>query len=27
VDAPYAGQDVMVQPISEDPYSGAVRIS
>ena len=27
VDAPAAGQDVMVQPISEDPYSGAVRIS
>jgi peptidoglycan DL-endopeptidase CwlO len=27
VDAPAPGQDVMVQPISEDPYSGAVRIS
>ena len=27
VDAPAAGQDVMVQPISEDPYDGAVRIS
>ena len=27
VDAPAAGQDVMVQPISEDPWSGAVRIS
>ena len=27
VDAPAPGQDVMVQPIDEDPYSGAVRIS
>ena len=27
VDAPTVGQDVMVQPISEDPYDGAVRIS
>ena len=27
VDAPAPGQDVMVQPISEDPYDGAVRIS
>jgi peptidoglycan DL-endopeptidase CwlO len=27
VDAPAPGQDVMVQPIREDPYSGAVRIS
>jgi len=27
VDAPSAGQDVMVQPISEDPYVGAVQIS
>jgi peptidoglycan DL-endopeptidase CwlO len=27
VDAPAPGQDVMVQPISEDPWSGAVRIS
>jgi peptidoglycan DL-endopeptidase CwlO len=27
VDAPSAGQDVMVQPIDEDPYDGAVRIS
>jgi peptidoglycan DL-endopeptidase CwlO len=27
VDAPSAGQDVMIQPISEDPYVGAVRIS
>jgi cell wall-associated NlpC family hydrolase len=27
VDAPAPGQDVMVQPISQDPYSGAVRIS
>lgn len=27
VDAPSAGQDVMVQPISEDPYVGAVRIA
>jgi len=27
VDAPAPGQDVMVQPIDEDPYDGAVRIS
>ena len=27
VDAPAPGQDVMVQPIDEDPWSGAVRIS
>jgi cell wall-associated NlpC family hydrolase len=27
VDAPAPGQDVMVQPIAVDPYSGAVRIS
>ena len=27
VDAPAPGQNVMVQPISEDPWSGAVRIS
>ena len=27
VDAPAPGQDVMVQPITEDPYDGAVRIS
>jgi cell wall-associated NlpC family hydrolase len=27
VDAPAAGQDVMVQPITADPYNGAVRIS
>jgi peptidoglycan DL-endopeptidase CwlO len=27
VDAPAAGQDVMVQPIRQDPWSGAVRIS
>jgi peptidoglycan DL-endopeptidase CwlO len=27
VDAPSVGQDVMVQPIDEDPYVGAVRIS
>jgi peptidoglycan DL-endopeptidase CwlO len=27
VDAPAAGQDVMVQAIAVDPYSGAVRIS
>jgi peptidoglycan DL-endopeptidase CwlO len=27
VDAPAPGQDVMVQPISVDPWSGAVRIS
>jgi cell wall-associated NlpC family hydrolase len=27
VDAPAPGQDVMVQAITEDPYSGAVRIS
>jgi cell wall-associated NlpC family hydrolase len=27
VDAPTVGQDVMVQPIDEDPYDGAVRIS
>ena len=27
VDAPAPGQDVIVQPISQDPYSGAVRIS
>ena len=27
VDAPTAGQDVMVQPIDEDPYDGGVRIS
>jgi len=26
-DAPAPGQDVMVQAIDEDPYSGAVRIS
>jgi cell wall-associated NlpC family hydrolase len=27
VDAPAPGQNVIVQPISQDPYSGAVRIS
>ncbi len=27
VDAPAPGQDVMVQAIAVDPYSGAVRIS
>jgi cell wall-associated NlpC family hydrolase len=27
VDAPTVGQDVMVQPIDEDPYVGAVQIS
>ncbi len=27
VDAPSVGQDVIVQPISQDPYDGAVRIS
>jgi cell wall-associated NlpC family hydrolase len=27
VDAPSVGQDVIVQPIDEDPYDGAVRIS
>ena len=27
VDAPTQGQDVMVQPIDQDPYDGAVRIS
>jgi cell wall-associated NlpC family hydrolase len=27
VDAPTQGQDVQVQPIDEDPYDGAVRIS
>jgi cell wall-associated NlpC family hydrolase len=27
VDAPAPGQNVMVQPIDEDPYDGAVRIS
>ena len=27
VDAPAPGQDVIVQPIRQDPYSGAVRIS
>jgi peptidoglycan DL-endopeptidase CwlO len=27
VDAPAPGQDVIVQPIDEDPYDGAVRIS
>jgi cell wall-associated NlpC family hydrolase len=27
VDAPSVGQDVIVQPIDQDPYDGAVRIS
>jgi peptidoglycan DL-endopeptidase CwlO len=27
VDAPTQGQNVQVQPINQDPYDGAVRIS